>query len=852
MPLYGDWLVRSAPDAGKAADAAGGAALSVVSTSGLAALDGSALVGFAHATTGAVLRTVLDKLRDVSVTPEDFGAVGDLAQRGVTGTGTTTNLSNSVTQVRASGTFAIGQTITGAGIPAGTTITGYAAGVITLSQNATATASRVALTAAGCTITAASNQLSGGWVTGDIGKRVVVQGAGTNGFPLCTSITAVVSGTATLADNAVASVTNALVDYGTDNSVALEQMFNNFAVTTGGASIHIPHGRGYGSITPLNVKSDTAWFGGGTIASLKPHGAGGFILLKNAVRNVTGVGVTFDVCGIENMNVIACGDVPNSTDFVSDVNIQATVKRARIDTALEDTNNEFFSGGGKGATIQFRARNVRMVISAIDCDVGLSIESANSNDRWLENIHVDLLAEDCARTSVFLSGSKDAGNSSLVSSDFTHSLYPGVVIRGRVVRGNTAQIVHPIGGAAYNNWEQVGVVTSNYASGVDLDLYVANPNRVTLVRGPFNSSRIKVAQAELTHLQDGWDTNALIASPNADNFYMPDNVFEANVHAKNHSGVWVRPHRDAATGLVKLLTKSDIKIKLWCETTTGEITQLDGTTDGFGASVDYVFRDMATSPIKEIVGKSYHTPIPQWSLAALGGRVALQRESPAVFAPGVDSTVTAAGTTTLTANSAPVQVFTGSAVQTVVLPTTGIRAGQAYTVINNSSGTVTVQAANTNFIVSVLSGRVLVLIPIIDTPVASTDWHIISATLTFTSGSAVTNSAMLRDNNGDAFANNFIGLSTSVVTAAGTTTLTIASRRIQVFTGSTTQNVLLPTTSVLVGQTYTIINQSSGAVTVKSSGANTVDTVAAGAAEDFIALAATPTTAAHWAKKPWA
>ena len=88
---------------------------------------------------------------------------------------------------------------------------------------------------------------------------------------------------------------------------------------------------------------------------------------------------------------------------------------------------------------------------------------------------------------------------------------------------------------------------------------------------------------------------------------------------------------------------------------------------------------------------------------------------------------------------------------------------------------------------------------------------------------------------------------TSTATSAGTTTLTVASTLVQVFTGSTTHTVKLPTTSVPAGHLpYTIVNQSSGAVTVQSSGANTIATLAANSVGRFIPNQATPTTAAHW------
>jgi len=88
---------------------------------------------------------------------------------------------------------------------------------------------------------------------------------------------------------------------------------------------------------------------------------------------------------------------------------------------------------------------------------------------------------------------------------------------------------------------------------------------------------------------------------------------------------------------------------------------------------------------------------------------------------------------------------------------------------------------------------------------------------------------------------------TSTATVAGTTTLTVASNYQQYFTGTSTQTVLLPTTSIVAGQQYSITNQSTGSVTVQSSGANTIIVLGAGQSAVFTALTATPTTAANWA-----
>ena len=103
------------------------------------------------------------------------------------------------------------------------------------------------------------------------------------------------------------------------------------------------------------------------------------------------------------------------------------------------------------------------------------------------------------------------------------------------------------------------------------------------------------------------------------------------------------------------------------------------------------------------------------------------------------------------------------------------------------------------------------------------------------------------DANKNLSANSMIQGFLATATAAGTTTLTVASAGIQQFTGSTTQTVVLPVTSTLVtGRQFTIINSSSGTVTVNSSGGNLVQTVVAGSSVLVTCVLNSGTTAASW------
>jgi hypothetical protein len=88
---------------------------------------------------------------------------------------------------------------------------------------------------------------------------------------------------------------------------------------------------------------------------------------------------------------------------------------------------------------------------------------------------------------------------------------------------------------------------------------------------------------------------------------------------------------------------------------------------------------------------------------------------------------------------------------------------------------------------------------------------------------------------------------TSTSTAAGTTTLTVDSNAQQRFTGTSSQNVALPLVSTLVlGQSFYIDNNSSGNVNVNSSGGNLVAQLPGGTAASFTCVSLTGTTATSW------
>lgn len=132
--------------------------------------------------------------------------------------------------------------------------------------------------------------------------------------------------------------------------------------------------------------------------------------------------------------------------------------------------------------------------------------------------------------------------------------------------------------------------------------------------------------------------------------------------------------------------------------------------------------------------------------------------------------------------------------------------------------------------------------PTISTPVLNG-----TSTGTGVATASTASTLALRDSNGNLSAANHIEGYTTTATAAGTTTFTVASNYEQFFTGSTTQTVILPVVSTLVlGQSFSITNNSTGVVTVQSSGANTILALGTNSTVIFTCILTTGTTAASW------
>lgn len=104
----------------------------------------------------------------------------------------------------------------------------------------------------------------------------------------------------------------------------------------------------------------------------------------------------------------------------------------------------------------------------------------------------------------------------------------------------------------------------------------------------------------------------------------------------------------------------------------------------------------------------------------------------------------------------------------------------------------------------------------------------------------------IRDANANVKNNNTISNLATTPTAAGTTTLTVASAGIQQFTGTTTQTVVLPdATTLQVGHQFLITNRSTGVVTLNANGGGLIQTLAPGS-QTFVSVVTIGSAAGTW------
>ena len=96
------------------------------------------------------------------------------------------------------------------------------------------------------------------------------------------------------------------------------------------------------------------------------------------------------------------------------------------------------------------------------------------------------------------------------------------------------------------------------------------------------------------------------------------------------------------------------------------------------------------------------------------------------------------------------------------------------------------------------------------------------------------NSVVLRNASANVTFNNFIPGTTATTASGGTTVLTVASSRTQILVGSTTHTFQLPdATTLQLGHSFIVVNNSSGVLTVTNNGSATIETIPSGGASQL-------------------
>lgn len=109
------------------------------------------------------------------------------------------------------------------------------------------------------------------------------------------------------------------------------------------------------------------------------------------------------------------------------------------------------------------------------------------------------------------------------------------------------------------------------------------------------------------------------------------------------------------------------------------------------------------------------------------------------FLAGYTTTVTAAGTTTLTVGSTLIQYFTGTGNQTVVLPVASTLAlGQSYYINSTSTGSITIQSSGGNTIIVIGPGANAILTCILTSGTTAASWDYIYLAANIASGKVPT------------------------------------------------------------------------------------------------------------------
>lgn len=178
---------------------------------------------------------------------------------------------------------------------------------------------------------------------------------------------------------------------------------------------------------------------------------------------------------------------------------------------------------------------------------------------------------------------------------------------------------------------------------------------------------------------------------------------------------------------------------------------------------------------------------------------------------GYTTTATAAGTTTLTVSSERNQYFTGATTQTVVLPVAStMRAlGDAFRIVNNSSGAVTVNSSGGNLVATLVANTQATITCVLLSGTAAASWDVkftgTTATTGTGSGVRATSPTLTTPDVGVATATSINKVAITAPASAATLTIannkTLTANASLTLTGTDSTTMTFPTTTASVART---------------------------------------------------